>query len=143
MRDRLTKRFNLLPDEAEESKFSIDDELITTIQFNPDIELFLNSDPNIAADPEKLYRKIVSALYVTFLKGDIQKIISTYCCGDMWKKWTESERELFISENIKQQEVEKENVPVIFEEREIAASVWVPSSSMGPTVGLPAPPRQC
>jgi hypothetical protein len=110
MRDRLIKRFNLLPEIAEESNFSIDGELIATIQFNRDIELFLNSNPNIASDPEKLYRKIVSALSVTFLEGDIRKIISTYCCGDTWEKWTESERELFIRENIKQQEVEKEQI---------------------------------
>ena len=32
---------------------------------------------------------------------------------------------------VAQKEVEKENVPVLFEEREIAAPVWVPSSSMG------------
>jgi hypothetical protein len=31
-------------------------------------------------------------------------------------------------------EVGKSNVPVIFEEREIAASVWVPASSMGPVL---------
>jgi len=110
MRARLTKRFNLLPEIAEESKFSIDDELIATIQFNPDAELFLNSDPNIASDPQKLYQKIVSALSVTFLEGDIKKIISTYCCGNAWKQWTESERKLFTSENVKQQEMGKEQI---------------------------------
>jgi hypothetical protein len=110
MKDRLLKRFNLLPETAEESKFSIDDELIKTIQLNPDVELILNSNPNIASDPEKLYHKIVSVISVTFLEGDIHKIISTYCCGETWEKWTESERELFISENIKQQEVENEQI---------------------------------
>jgi len=110
MRDRLTKHFNLLPATAEESEFSIDGELIMIIRLNPDVELVLNSNPDITSDPEKLYRKIVSVLSPTFLEGDIQKIISTYCCGEMWEKWTENERELFISENIKQQEVEKEQI---------------------------------
>jgi hypothetical protein len=110
MKDRLTKRFNLLPEMVEGSKFSIDDELIFTIQLNPDVELILNSNPDIASNPEKSYRKIVSALSVTFLEGDIQKIISTYCCGDTWKEWAESERELFISENIRQQEADKEQI---------------------------------
>lgn len=110
MRERLAKRFNLLPETAEESKFSIDDELIATIQFNQDLELFLNSNPNIASDPDKLYRKILSALSVTFIEGSIKKIISTYCCGDTWEKCTERERELFISENMKQQEVETEQI---------------------------------
>jgi hypothetical protein len=108
--NRLVQRFNLLSERAEESGFSIDGELLLTIQLNPEVELILNTNPNITSDPEKLYRKIVSALSVTFLEGDIQKIISTYCCGDTWKKWTESERKLFISENIKQQEVEKEQI---------------------------------
>ncbi len=89
MKDRIIKRFNLLPETAEGSKFSIDGELILTIQGNPDVKLILNSDPDIASDPEKLYRKIVSVLSATFLKGDIQKIISTYCNGDMGKKWAE------------------------------------------------------
>jgi hypothetical protein len=114
MKNRLTKRFNLLSQKAEESKFSIDGELITTIQLNPDVELVLNSNPDITSDPEKLYRKIVSVLSPTFLEGDIQKIISTYCCGEMWEKWAESERELFISENIKQQEVEKEHITELY-----------------------------
>lgn len=35
---------------------------------------------------------------------------------------------------VAQTEVEKDNVPVLFEEREIAAPVWVPVASMGPVV---------
>jgi hypothetical protein len=110
MNERIRKRFNLFQERAEESKFSIDDELITTIYLNSEVELVLNRNPDITSDPEKLYRKIISVLSPTFLEGDIQKIISTYCCGEMWEKWTESERELFISENIKHQEVEKEQI---------------------------------
>ncbi len=94
--DKLRQRFNLLPETAEKSEFSIDEKLISAIEVNPDIELILNSNPEIASKPEKLYHKIISALSATFFEGDIQKIISTYFCWEIWKKWNESQKDLLI-----------------------------------------------
>jgi hypothetical protein len=52
--NRLGQRFNLLSERAEGGGFSIDGELLLTIQLNPEVELILNSNPNITSDPEKL-----------------------------------------------------------------------------------------
>ncbi len=101
--EKLIKRFNLLPEIVMLSKRSIDDKLIKAIESNPKIELILNNNPENASDPEKLYHKLVLAFSVEFLEGDIQKIISTYFGGNMWKEWSEDEREQFIDETIQTQ----------------------------------------
>lgn len=104
--DKLHQRFHLLSEKAKGSNSSIDDELISAIiSIHRDIELVLNINPDSVTDPEIIYRKIVTGLSIAlFEPGDIQKIISKYVRGEMWGKWSEGERELFISENIKQQE---------------------------------------
>jgi len=57
--ENLSRSFNLLPEIAMMSKRSIDYKLIKTIGSNPKIELILNSNPENASDPKKLYHKLV------------------------------------------------------------------------------------
>lgn len=108
--ENLNQRFNLLPEKAEGSNSSIDEELINAIiSTHPDIELVLNINPDSIMDPERIYRKIVAGLSgALFETGDIQKIISKYVRGNLWEKWNDGERELFISENVKRQEEREE-----------------------------------
>lgn len=108
--ERLQRRFNLLPEQAAGSNCSIDGELIDAIiGTNPDIELVLNINPDSVTNPERIYRKIVTGLSIAlFEPEDIQKIISKYVRGNLWEKWNDGERELFICENIKQQEEREE-----------------------------------
>ncbi|KKG49233.1 DNA primase family protein [Methanosarcina mazei] len=100
--DRLRQRFNLLPEQAEGSELSINEELINAVISGeyPDLEQDLNTNPDSTDDPEQLYIKIVSGLSIAlFEPTDIQKIISAHVRGDLWEKWNDGERELFISEH--------------------------------------------
>lgn len=50
-----------------------------------------------------MYHKLVLALSADFLEGDLQRIISIYVGGDIWKECGEGEREQFIKETIQDQ----------------------------------------
>jgi hypothetical protein len=103
--EKLRLRFNSLPEKAEGSNCSIDEELCASIPEHPDLELILNIDPDSMTDPERIYQKAVSGLSIAlFENAEIEKIITTYLKGWMWEKWNERERILFINETLKQQE---------------------------------------
>lgn len=106
---RLRQRFNLFPEKAAGSNSSIDEEICASILEHQDLELVLNINPDSITDPEQIYRKVVTGLSIAlFENADIQKIITKYVKGLMWEKWSEGEREQFISENIKQLEEKEE-----------------------------------
>ena len=99
---RLKQYFHLIPE--------LDTELIGIVVQEPFLRVLIGTDINKVPDPENVYLEITSTLLKYDLKQEeIIETISVYFSGDMWEKWDDGEKELFINEIRDNHQPEEEN----------------------------------
>jgi hypothetical protein len=92
----LRKRFNKLPEKSVDGNISVDEELISLILSNPNLDTNININPDQSVYPHIVYKKIISDL-VILDPIDIAKIITTYVGGLFWEQMDDTRQLEVIS----------------------------------------------
>lgn len=92
----LRKRFNKLPENSVDGKISVDDELISLIISNPDLDTHININPDQVVYPALVYKNLILCLGLLDAT-DIEKIITVYVGGTLWEQMDHTRRREVIS----------------------------------------------
>jgi len=128
--DKLRQRFNLLPEKAIESKSSLDEEFISMILGDSEIEMLINTDPDTCTQPRLIFKTLVIKLCI-FESSDIEQILTKYSRGKFWNLHDLKSKLTFIEQILYGKEKEEQKA------LETKSTVNVPCARGKTTDGKP------